>query len=35
MIIDFPTSQQAILDLKDCLNHCGMHQELVEELNKR
>ena len=34
IVIDFPTSQQAITDLKDCLNHCGMHNELVKELTK-
>ncbi|KAL9656294.1 hypothetical protein ABK040_007907 [Willaertia magna] len=34
IIISYPSSHQSILDLKECLNQCGLHNELIETLNK-
>lgn len=34
IIIQYPSSQQALVDLKECLNQCGFHNEVVEELSK-
>ena len=34
IIVDFPDSELALTDLRECLNHVDMREELMESLTK-